>query len=127
MTAFVLEAVLAALLVLACGLGAALYRRLARLRAEQAALMASIETFDAATRRAEATLKAMQTRGTTLETSLGKTVARANFLMDELTVMVSAGDNIAGRIEGAMEDVRSVARTARGSKSATTTRIRAHG
>ncbi|MEL6789017.1 MAG: DUF6468 domain-containing protein [Pseudomonadota bacterium] len=110
MTTFVLEITLVGLLMIACGLGVILNRRLTRLRDDQANLLRSIETFDTATRRAEATLAAIKARGESLDGALGRTVSRANFLMDELSVMVSAGDKIADRIEHVMADVRSVGR-----------------
>ena len=39
---------------------------------------------------------------------LGDITARAKILVDELSVMVSAGDNIAMRIEGVVNDVRRI-------------------
>lgn len=110
MTSLILEVVLVSLLLGACGIGFVLNRRLDRLRADQRDLMGAIERFDAASIRAEQNLAQMKARGTMMERTLGKTVTRANFLIDELTVMVNAGDHIAGRIEGVMEEVRGVGR-----------------
>ncbi|MEO1151139.1 MAG: DUF6468 domain-containing protein [Pseudomonadota bacterium] len=110
MTMLILELALVVLLLIACAMGFVLNRRLHQLRRDQTNLLQSIETFDAATRRAETTLAAIKARGDTLDGALGRTVSRANFLMDELSVMVSAGDKIADRIEHVMADVRSVGR-----------------
>ncbi|MEL6111520.1 MAG: DUF6468 domain-containing protein [Pseudomonadota bacterium] len=110
MTMLILEFALVVLLLIACAMGFVLNRRLHQLRRDQTNLLQSIETFDAATRRVETTLAAIKARGDTLDGALGRTVSRANFLMDELSVMVSAGDKIADRIEHVMADVRSVGR-----------------
>ncbi len=105
---FALEISIGLLLVATCVYCVALSRKLQKLRDGQAELLATIDRFDEASRRAEQNLNAMQGAGATLNRDLGAAAARANALIDELSVMVNAGDDIAARIEGAVRDVRTI-------------------
>lgn len=102
------ELIIGALLIATCAYCYVLSRKLKELRAGQAALMQTIEKFDDASRRAENNLNRMQGTGAALNDDLAAATARAHALIDELSVMVNAGDNIAGRIEGAVKEVRAI-------------------
>lgn len=104
----VIEIVVAALLVATCGYCFVLSRRLRTLRQGQAELLTLIEKFDQASRRAERNLAVMQKSGLTASRDLDAAAARAHALIDELSVMVNAGDHIAGRIEGVVNEVRAL-------------------
>lgn len=96
------------LLVATCIYCYILSRRLQKLRDGQAELLAVIDKFDAASKRAENNLGKMQSAGAAINRELGAATLKANALVDELSVMVHAGDQIAGRIEGAVNDVRAL-------------------
>lgn len=108
----IMELIIGALLVATCGYCIVLSRKLKVLREGQAELLDTIEKFDAAARRSERNLETMQGSGAVLNRDLAEATRRANALVDELSVMVHAGDNIAGRLEGAVNEVRQL-----GSKS----------
>jgi hypothetical protein len=108
MSGEVIEIVVAALLVATCGYCFLLNRRLKALKDGQAELQAAIATFDAATRRAQENLERMEENGLSMGRDLTAVMGRANTLISELSVMVSAGDHIAGRIETAVNDVRTI-------------------
>lgn len=106
MTGTLIELILAGLLIATCLWCFVLNRRLAALKAGQADLKAAIAAFDEATQRAESNLARMEADSLGVRRDLGGLMKRAGVLVDELAVMVSAGDHIAGRIEGAVNDVR---------------------
>jgi prophage DNA circulation protein len=106
--ASLIEIVVAVLLVATCGYCIALNRRLKTLKEGQADLQRAIAAFDDATRRAEQNLARMESSGLGMGRDLDAVMARAHALVDELSVMVSAGDHIAGRIEGAVNNVRAL-------------------
>ena len=116
----IIETIVAALLIATCGYCYLLSRRLRTLREGQEELLASIAKFDDASRRAEKNLALIQSNGALVNGELSKAAAGAHSLIDELSVMVNAGDNIACRLEDAVNDVRAI-----GSKSAAKTRERA--
>lgn len=116
MAAFVIELIVGAMLVATCGYCFVLSGKLQALRAGQAELLKSIEKFDDASRLAEQNLNRMQGAGAMMNRDLEETTAKAHALIDELSVMVHAGDNIAGRLEGAVKEVRAIG--ARGRKLA---------
>lgn len=103
-----LEISIGVLLIAACFYGVVLNRKLKTLHAGQSDLTATIERFDDASRRAEANLSAMHRAGATLNRDLAAATDKANGLIDELSVMVNAGDAIAGRIENSVRDARAV-------------------
>jgi len=108
-----IEAIVVILLIATCGYCYLLNQRLRALRGGQEELLAVIMKFDEASRRAEKNLVTMQSNGALMGRKLNMMTSRAHSLIDELSVMVNAGDNIAGRIEGAVSEVRSI-----GSRSA---------
>ncbi|MEM9015134.1 MAG: DUF6468 domain-containing protein [Pseudomonadota bacterium] len=104
----IIELLVAVLLVATCAYCIILSTRLRKLRAGQEQLLSVISKFDEASRRAEKNLALMQESGITIGRDLDDITAKAHVLADELSVMVRAGDHIAGRIEDAMNDVRRV-------------------
>ena len=104
----VIEIVVAVLLVATCGYCIVLNRRLKALKDGQAELQRAIAAFDDASRRAERNLARMESSSAGMGRDLDAVMARAHALVDELSVMVSAGDHIAGRIEGAVSNVRAL-------------------
>ena len=118
MIALILDMLIALLLVGACGFGVVLSRTIAALKGGQMDLAAAIETFDAATRRAEATLQRIETAGLANGRALSVQARRAETLTTDLSVMIAAGDRVADRIETALGDVRSVGLNGARKKSA---------
>lgn len=108
-SAALLEIIIVALLTATCLYCIVLTRRLKALRDGQESLQAAIATFDEATRRAERNLARMEKEGVSATRDLGAVMKKAGDLASELSVMVSAGDTIAARIEDAMNDVRALA------------------
>lgn len=106
----VIETLVVALLVATCGYCYVLSRRLQILRSGQEELTALISKFDDASRRAEKNLALIQSNGASVNRELSEAAAGAHSLIDELSVMVNAGDNIACRIEGAVNEVRMIGR-----------------
>jgi len=104
----VIEAIVAVLLIATCTYCYVLSRRLRVLRSGQEDLRAIIKKFDEASRRAERNLERMEENGLTMGRDLDDVSARAAALIDELSVMVNAGDHIAGRIEGVVNEVRAI-------------------
>ncbi|MEX0645567.1 MAG: DUF6468 domain-containing protein [Parvularculaceae bacterium] len=104
----IIDVVVALLLVATCGYCIVLNRRLKALKDGQADLQRAIAAFDAASRRAEENLARMESSSLGAGRDLDAVMTRAHALVDELSVMVSAGDHIAGRIEGAVNNVRSL-------------------
>ena len=111
MVELALEITVALLLGATCTYCYVLSRRLRVMREGQKELTTLIGKFDEASRRAEKNLSAMQNNGANMGRDLDQVTARANALLDELSVMVHAGDHIAGRIEGAMNEVRAIGKT----------------
>ena len=104
----IIEIAVGVLLVATCAYCYVLSAKLRTLREGQTELLAVINKFDDASRRAEHTLSNMQLKSTHMNRNLDQVTARANALVDELSVMVHAGDHIAGRIEGAVSEVRAI-------------------
>ncbi len=102
----VIEIIIAVLLVATCAYCFVLSRKLRALRRGQEELFTLIGKFDEASRRAERNLAIMQKAGLSTSRDLDAAAARAHALIDELSVMVNAGDHIAGRIEGVVNEVR---------------------
>lgn len=101
-----LDIVVVALLI-AGGVGGVLIgRRLNRLMAAQEELKSALTAFDAATLRADAALKRLEAGGLARGSELNSAARRAEALIAELSVMTSAGERIADRIDDAVKDVR---------------------
>lgn len=107
------ELILGALMIATCGYCVILNRRLAALRDSHRELLRSIDTFDAAARAAETNLKSLQASGARLAAELSRRTSEADAARDELSVMTAAGDRIAGRIENAVDSVKSLHRANR--------------
>ncbi len=106
----IIEALIVTLLIATCSYCYVLSRRLKILRSGQEELSALISKFDDASRRAEKNLSLIQTNGASVSRELSDAAESAHTLIDELSVMVNAGDNIACRIEGVMNEVRMIGR-----------------
>ncbi len=104
----IIETIVIALLISTCGYCYVLSRRLRTLRGGQEELLTLISQFDDASRRAEKNLALIHTNSATVNQELTQAAVGANSLIDELSVMVNAGDNIACRIEGAVNEVRAI-------------------
>lgn len=104
----IIEIIVGLLLLATCGYCYVLSRKLHEIRQGQAELLTVIEKFDVASRRAEESLATIRTTGQSMGRELAQVSERANILLDELSVMVQAGDHIAGRIETVVKDVRTI-------------------
>jgi len=102
----ILDIVLIVLLVAGATGGVYINRRLQRLTTAQEELKAAILHFDEAATRADAAMKRLETGGLAKGAELQAAAKRAEALLTELSVMSSAGERIADRIESAVGDVR---------------------
>ena len=102
----IIESVLCILLLGACIYGIQLSRRLQKMKLAQEDLISMIAKFDIAAQTAQKNLDGMQSYNDDLERKLKRLVGQANGLISELSVMVNAGDNIAERLEDAVDQVR---------------------
>lgn len=103
-----IEIVVVALLTATCGYCIVLYRKLRALQRSQGEMARLMRAFDDASRRAERNLAAMQEEGVTTKRDLAIVAGRARALIDELGVMVHAGERVADRIESLANDARAV-------------------
>jgi hypothetical protein len=110
-----LDIVVIALLVAGAAGGVVITRRLNRLMNAQQELKVALETFDLAAGKADAALKRLEAGGLAKGAELQSAAARAEALVNELSVMTSAGERIAERIEAAVSDVRTIG-ASRGAK-----------
>ncbi|MEK7266460.1 MAG: DUF6468 domain-containing protein [Pseudomonadota bacterium] len=101
-----LDLIVVVLLIAGGAGGYLISRRLHRLMAAQEELKSALSSFDAATLRADAALKRLEAGGIAKGSELNSAAKRAEALIAELSVMTSAGERIADRIEGAVKDVR---------------------
>ena len=76
-------------------------RRLRHLRNDQESLSATVRALNAAVSAAQASLAGLRAAAQDADESLGRKVSSARGLADELSVLTSAGERIAARIEGA--------------------------
>lgn len=104
--ASVLDLVVIALLIAGAGGGFVISRRLGRLMAAQEELKSALTAFDHASARADAALKRLEAGGLARSAELQSAAKRAEALITELSVMTSAGERIADRIEAAVRDMR---------------------
>lgn len=103
-----LDVALVALLILGAAGGWVIHHRLNRLVAAQEELKTALLSFDAAASRADAALKRLESGGLAKGAELHAAARHAEALITELSVMTSAGERIAERIEGAVRDVRTI-------------------
>jgi hypothetical protein len=102
----VLDIVLVALLIAGGAGGLIVNRRLNRLMTAQEELKTALAGFDDAASRADFALKRLEAGGVARGAELKAATDRAQALVNELSVMTSAGERIADRIDGAVKDVR---------------------
>ncbi len=102
----VLDIMVVALLCLGGAGGFVISRRLGRLMRVQEELQTALAAFDAAAGKADLALKRLEAGGFAKGAELHAATTRAQALITELSVMNSAGERIADRIEGAVKDVR---------------------
>jgi hypothetical protein len=103
MSGYWLDLVVIALLLAACVFGARLHARLSVMRRSQEEMLSAIAAFDDAARRAEAAVDAMNR-----ETAMRRgRVDDATGLINDLGVMIAAGERAAQRLEAAIAQSRS--------------------
>jgi len=110
-----LDFAVAAILVIGAVGGVAITRKLNRLMKAQQELKIALDSFELAAGRADAALKRLEAGGIAKGAELQSAAARAEALVNELSVMASAGERIAERIEAAVSDVRAIG-ASRGAK-----------
>lgn len=108
MTPSLIDAVVVALLIATCAYCYVLNRRLSAVRDGQASLETAIAAFDAAASKAQSSLHRIETDGATTGRSLSNAIERAEALAGDLSVMTAAGERVAGRLENAIADVRTL-------------------
>src|SRR6266849_9925850 len=98
---FIVEVTLAALLVATLICCVRLDRRLRLLRNDQASLSGTVRALNAAVAAAQTSLSGLRAAAQDADESLGRKLSSARGLADELSLLTSAGERIAARIEGA--------------------------
>ena len=106
--ALLMDFLLIGLLCATCAYCIQLNRRLKVLKDGQTDLHSAIKVFDEASAQARDMLERIEENGVSHSRGLEAEMSKASALASELSVMVSAGDNIAARIERAMNEVRAV-------------------
>ena len=91
-------AVLLAATLLSC---ARLERRLRNLRNDQESLSGTVRALNGAIGAAQASLASLRAAAQSADETLGRKVSAARGLADELALLTSAGERIAGRMESA--------------------------
>jgi Domain of unknown function (DUF6468) len=99
--AFVVEVTLIALLVVTLLFCARLERSLRHLRNDQESLSGTVRALNGAIATAQASLAGLRTAARDADETLGRKVVAARGLADELSLLTSAADRIAGRMENA--------------------------
>ncbi|MEZ5920491.1 MAG: DUF6468 domain-containing protein [Parvularculaceae bacterium] len=107
-TGAILDITIIALIAFASAGGFFIHRRLLKLMRAQAEFSAALAAFDEATTRASDTLQRLEQSGLARGTELKRAAARAEALINDLSVMNSAGERVADRLEEAIRDVRSI-------------------
>ena len=96
----VLDGVIAVLLVAMIFCCLAFYRRLGELRGSRSEFAALIESFSAATERAEAGVSRILETGERSHAELDERIETARALCDDLAFLVERGARLADRLEG---------------------------
>lgn len=102
----VLDILVVALLCLGGVGGAVISRRLGELMRVQQDLQTALAAFDEAAGKADVALKRLETGGAAKSAELHAATSKAEALLAELSVMNSAGERIADRIDDAVKDIR---------------------
>lgn len=114
-TDLLINIVLVALLVATCTYCITLSQRLQTLKNNQEELADLIRKFDEASQRSEKNIALMQTNNAIIGRKLNTMSKKAAGLTDELSIMITAGENIAVRLETAADHARATTlRTKRG-------------
>jgi hypothetical protein len=100
--AFVIDAVVAALLAATCAFCFLLNRKLNAVRMGQTVLADALASFDAAARRAEAALLRVDSGREAARRELEPLLARASGLAADLSIMTDAAERAADRLEEAV-------------------------
>ena len=96
------------LLAATCAYCFMLNRKLNALRSAQSTLGEAISTFDEASKRAQENIDKMELLARTKTGDANNIIGRGQDIVSELSIMVSAGERIATRIEAAIGDVKTV-------------------
>jgi len=97
----IVEATLAALLLATLFCCARLERRLRHLRKDQESLSGTVRALNAAIATAQTSLAGLRAAARDADETLGRKVSAARGLADELSLLTSAGERIATRMESA--------------------------
>ena len=106
----IVELMLAALLLATLFCCAALERRLRSLRKDQDSLNATVRALNAGIAAASTSLAGLRAAAKDADATLGRKLAGARALADELSLLTSSGEHIASRIEGASDRQTRLAR-----------------
>ncbi|MGF1455561.1 MAG: DUF6468 domain-containing protein [Alphaproteobacteria bacterium] len=96
----ILEAMLAALLVITAAYCVILDRKLRQLRSGQDGLRDIIKGLNGATERAQSAISQLKVAGEAHARDLKTQIAHAKALTDELGLMIESGNSLADRLEG---------------------------
>jgi len=99
----IVECILAMLLAATLVYCVKLEKRLRQLREDQENLNATVGSLNAGIAAAQASLAGLKAAAKEAGEALGAKVPGARALADELSMLVTSGDRIASRIEGALE------------------------
>ncbi|MEQ9146367.1 MAG: DUF6468 domain-containing protein [Parvibaculaceae bacterium] len=99
-TDFLLDGLVAILLVATIFYSALLDRRLKALRSGQDGLRHTIDQLNTATARAEVSIGQLKQASGEVDSGLSEQVRRARSVADELSVMVTSGNKLADRLSG---------------------------
>ncbi len=110
----ILEAMLAALLVITAAYCVILDRKLRQLRSGQDGLRDIIKGLNSATERAQGAISQLKVAGDAHARDLKTQIAHAKALTDELGLMIESGNSLADRLEGGRAEHRNAPRRARG-------------
>lgn len=99
-TDFLLDGLVAVLLVATIFYSALLDRRLKALRSGQDGLRHTIDQLNTATARAEVSIGQLKQASGEVDSGLSEQVRRARSVADELSVMVTSGNKLADRLSG---------------------------
>jgi hypothetical protein len=108
MTSNLVDFVVVGLLVATCAYCFALNRRLKSVREGQSSLESAIAAFDAAAAMTQTSLHRIETDGAAAGRELAAAIRRAEALAGDLSVMVAAGDRVAGRLESGLVSAKIV-------------------
>ncbi len=109
MTPIILDAVVAVLLLVVIGYAFILNRRLGSLRRQKSELLDLVASFHEATIRAETSVQKLKASASEAADSLKGQIGQAQTLFDDLDYMVKRSNDIANRLETAMEKGRTKA------------------